>query len=178
MLANFSFTCPPISSLHILQLILSFFVSPPLLRASVRAQLLPWLSQEYGGAFHLKPTSSLTASDRKHLNPLLIKARVTDEPGWEFQLRGRGKINQLSKCQDCWLPGKEREDAYTTRQQGFALHLPAFVLNRENVRWIPRAGSLSLWCFPECEIKPPECFGHGSSFSVFNKSIRCVNKNS
>ena len=28
----------------------------------------------------------------------------------------------------------KKEDAYITRQEGFGLHLPAFVLNEENVR--------------------------------------------
>ena len=83
VLANFSFTCPLNSSLHILQFIsdVSLTVSPSLLLSYVCPQPLPYLSKEYGGAFHLKPTSSLTTSDSKHLNPLLLKARVTDEPG-------------------------------------------------------------------------------------------------
>ena len=69
-------------------------------------------------------------------------------PGEDFRSQGGEGINQLSKCQACRLLRKEREDAYITRQEGFGLHLPAFVLNEENVRRIPYAGSLSPWCFP------------------------------
>lgn len=99
VLANFSCICPLPSFLHILRLIsdASLTVSPSHLLSSVCPQPLPYLSKEYGGAFHLKPTSSLTASDSKHLNPLLLKAGVTDEPGWEFQLRGRRKNKSAVK---------------------------------------------------------------------------------
>lgn len=91
--------------------------------------------------------------------------------GENFSSGGGKGINQLSKCQACWLLRKGREDAYIAKQEGFGLHLPAFVLNGENVRWIPHASSLSPWCFPECEIKTPEYSGHRSSFSAINKSI-------
>lgn len=54
--------------------------------------------------------------------------------GEDFSSLGGEGINHLSKYQACRLLRKEREDAYITRWEGFGLHLPAFVLNEENVR--------------------------------------------
>lgn len=86
---------------------------------------------KYGGDFHSKPTSSLTASDSKHLTP------SSSKPGWQMSLgenfsSGGGEgVNQLSKCQACRLLRKERGDAYIIRLEYCGSHLPAFVPNRD-----------------------------------------------
>lgn len=110
MLTNFSFTCPLISSPPILRLIsaASMTVSPPLLRSSVCPQQLPWLSKEYGGAFHLKPTASLTASDSKHLKPPPHQSQGDRRALVRISAQGEGKNKSAVKMSSL-LTSEERE---------------------------------------------------------------------